>query len=158
VNRLRPKYPIGRYKDVLGYNGYMRKFSKKYNKNDFGFEIGKISVMLSEILLSKTRQVTLSNDTLIKNLNHHPDLSEADYLMLDDIVGKSHFVVKDGDKTVAIVLNKDNNKLYHYALKTTSSGKGLFLTSFRRTRLKQVDKLRQKDKKGKIKILKDNLP
>ena len=48
--------------------------------------------------------------------------------------------------------------MYHYALKTTASGKQLFLTSFRKTRIKFINKLRDKGKKGKIKILKDNLP
>ena len=76
--------------------------------------------------------------------------------MLDEIVGKSNFVAKDGDRTVAIVLQ--HNKLYHYALKSTKSGKGLFLTSFRRTNEISVEKIRKKKKTGKVKILKDNLP
>ena len=136
----------------------MEKFYKKYKKNEFGFEIGNISVVLANILQSKTKKVTLSDETLRKNLKHHPDLSENDYLQLDEIIGKSHFVAKDGDKTVAIVFNKESKQLYHYALKATKSGKGLFLTSFRKTRMKQVDRLRMKAKNKVIKILKDNLP
>ena len=143
---------------ALGYNYRMDKFYKKYKKNEFGFEIGSISVVLANILSTKTRTVTLSNDTLAKNLRHHPELTESEYVMLDDIVGKSHFVAKDGNKTVAIVLDKDSKRLYHYALKSTSSGKGLFLTSFRRTRIKQVNRLREKNKQGKVKVIKDNLP
>ena len=81
----------------------MEKFIDKYPKNKFGYEVGKISVVLSEILLSKTKIVTFSKESLSKNLLHHPDLSENDYLMLDAIVGKSHFIAKDGDRTVASV-------------------------------------------------------
>ena len=154
------KHPIKRYTDALwsGYNSNMQKFIDKYPKNKFGYEIGKISVVLSEVLLSKTRVVTISSDTLKKNLNHHPDLSEDDYLQLDEIVGKSHFVAKDGNRTVAIMLNKDNSELYHYALKSTATGKQLFLTSFRKTRQKSIERLRKKARENKIKILKDNLP
>ena len=79
-------------------------------------------------------------------------------MQLDEIVGKSHFVAKDGDKTVAIVLDKESKQLYHYALKATKSGKGLFLTSFRKTNKISIDKIRKKAKENKVKILKDNLP
>ena len=136
----------------------MKIFIEKYPKNKFGYEVGMISVVLSEILLSETRKVTMSGDTLKKNLDHHPDLEEEDYLLLDDIVGKSHFVAKDGDRTIAVMLNKDNKQLYHYSLKCTKSGKALFLTSFRKTNKISIDKIRKKNKQGKVEILKDNLP
>lgn len=136
----------------------MKLFEQKFQTNSYGYEIGKVSLLLSKILLAKTETVTLSRDTLKKNLNHHPDLRENDYLLLDEIVGKSHFVAKDGDRTVAIVLHKDSNELYHYALKATATGKQLFMTSFRKTRQKSINRLRQKGKDKKIIILKDNLP
>jgi len=142
----------------VGYNAGMQKFYEKFKRNKFGFEIGDISIVLANILNSKTKTVTMSNETLTKNLKHHPDLKESDYLLLDDIVGKSHFVAKDGDRTVAIVLNQSNKELYHYALKSTVSGKGLFLTSFRKTNKISIDKIRKKSKENKVKILKDNLP
>ena len=157
-NSVRPNYPIKKYSEVFGYNGGMKTFMEKYSKNKFGYEVGKISAVLSEILLSNTQKVTLSEDTLKKNLSHHPDLTEDDYLLLDEIVGKTHFVAKDGDRTVAVVLNKNNNQLYHYALKSTQTGKALFLTSFRKTNKISIDKIRKKNKQGKVNILKDNLP
>jgi len=70
---------------ALGYNAEMEKFYKKYKLLEDGYDIGKISVVLSEILLSKTRVVTISDETLTKNLNHHPDLTVKDYLLLGDI-------------------------------------------------------------------------
>ena len=136
----------------------MTFFEQKFLKNSYGYEIGKISSALATILLSQTRIVTLSKDTLKKNLSHHPDLHENDYLLLGEIVGKSHFVAKDGDRTVAIMLHKDSKELYHYALKSTTTGKQLFLTSFRKTRQKSINRLRKKAREKKIIILKDNLP
>jgi hypothetical protein len=41
--------------------------------------------------------------------------------------------------------------LEDYTLKSTTSGKGLFLTSFRKTRQKPINKLREKGKLNKIK-------
>ena len=142
----------------IGYNVGMKRFYSKYPKNEFGFEVGKISIMLSEILLSKTRIATLSEETLSKNLKHHPDLKESDYLMLDYIIGKSHFIAKDGNRTVAVVLNAKNSEMYHYVLKSTQTGKALFLTSFGKTNKISIDKIRKKERQGKVKIIKDNLP
>lgn len=90
----------------------MKKFEEKFQRNRYGYEVGEVSLVLSKILLSKIKIVTLSSDTLKKNLNHHPDLTENDYLLLDDIVGKSHFVAQDGERSVAMMLNEDNNELY----------------------------------------------
>jgi hypothetical protein len=140
----------------IWYNDGMEHFYKKYNQNDLGYEVGSISIVLANILCSNTRGVIMSYDTLKKNLDHHPDLKVDDYLLLDEIVGRSSFIAKDGDKTVAIVLQY--NQLYHYALKSTKSGNGLFLTSFRRTNKISVDKIRKKHKEKKVKIIKDNLP
>jgi len=134
----------------------MEKFYKKYNKSSLGYEIGNISFVLANILESSSTKVIMSEDTITKNLNHHPDLSQNDYLLLDEIIGKSHLVAKDDDRMVAIVIEK--NKLYHYALKSIKSGKALFLTSFRRTNSISIDKIRNKHKKGKVEIIKDNLP
>lgn len=133
-----------------------KKFCQKYKKSSLGFEVGKISQLLAEKLLSKSVIVIMSEETLAKNLRHHPDLDEEEYLKLDMILGKSHFIVKDGNKMLAVVL--EETRLYHYALKSTKSGKALFLTSFRRTNKISIEKIRKKCKQGKVVILKDNLP
>jgi hypothetical protein len=131
-------------------------FYKSYKTNKFGYIVGSINDELAGILEAFSNEVVFSFESLEKNLKHHPDLGEDDYLLLKEIIGKTHLVAKDGDKTVAIVL--EYGKLYHYALKSTRTGKAVFLTSFRRTRLKQVNRLRNKHKQGSIKIIKDFLP
>ena len=132
------------------------KFCQKYKKSSLGFEVGKISQVLAEKLLSESTIVVMSDETLTKNLSHHPDLKENEYLKLDVILGKSNFIVKDGNRMLAVVLQE--TKLYHYALKSTKSGKAIFLTSFRRTNKISIEKIRKKCKQGKVVILKDNLP
>ncbi len=134
----------------------MNKFNEKYMKNEYGYIVGKISSTLAKLLNSKTQSVILSYDTLIKNLKHHPDLTQEEYLLLDKIIGKSHFIAQDGKHTLAIIL--EHSKLYHYTLKITKTGKAIFLTSFRRTNEISIEKIRKKDKKGKVRIIKDHLP
>jgi hypothetical protein len=131
-------------------------FCNKYQKNHLGFKVSNIAHALAFELSCSTTIVVLSEETLVKNLKHHPDLKENDYLKLEEIIGKSNFILKDGLKMIAVALQKD--ELYHYALKATKSGKAIFLTSFRITRSKDIERLRKKAEKGNAKILKDNLP
>jgi len=65
-NSSRPKYPINSYGEVLGYNGGMETFYQKFNKNNLGYKIGTISSVLAKILLSDTRDVIISSDTIKK--------------------------------------------------------------------------------------------
>jgi len=134
----------------------MERFKLQSTLNPFGYVIGKISVPLSSLLLSQTQTVIFSQASLEKNLNNHKDLLPEDYLKLNDIVGRGHFMAQDGEKTVAIVL--EQSVLYHYALKCTQSGEALFLTSFRKTNMNDVTRIRKKGEKGKVIILKDTLP
>ena len=134
----------------------MERVKNKYPKNHMGYIVGQISTVLAEILLSETQVVVLSEASLEKNLNNHPDLLPEDYLKLDEIIGKSHFVCQDGTHTVAIAIK--HTTLYHYALKSTQTGEAIFLTSFRKTNMKDVNRFRNRAKKGKVNILKDTLP
>ena len=118
--------------------------------------MGTISSELAKILTSIDTKVILGEESLKKNQKHHKDLLEDDYLKLDEIIGRSHFVAKDGCKTVAIALY--NEQMYHYALKATKSGKAIFLTSFRKTKKKDIERLRKKGKSGRIQIIKDFMP
>ncbi len=132
-----------RIKSILPYNAH-------------GYIVGSISTVLANILLSETVEVVFSEVSLEKNFTNHPELSIEDYLLLPEIIGKSHFMIQDGDKTVAVVLEREI--LYHYALKCTKSGETLFLMSFRKTSIKDVKRLRKKATKNNMKILKDIFP
>ena len=134
----------------------MKKFREKYKKHEYGYLVGTISAELAKTLASIETKVILSEASLQKNLKNHNDLSEEDYLRLDEIIGKTHFIAKDGDRTLAVALFLE--EMYHYALKTTKTGKAIFLVSFRKTKIKDIQRLRKKGKSGKIKILKDFMP
>ncbi len=134
----------------------MKKFREKYPKNKYGYLIGTISSELAKILTSVDTKVIFSEESLKKNQKHHMDLTEDDYLRLDEIIGKSHFVAKDGQRTVAIAFYDE--QMYHYALKATATGKVVFLTSFRKTKTTDIKRLRKKGKAGKIQIIKDFMP
>ena len=134
----------------------MKNFKSKYPKNEHGYLIGTISSELAKIIASVDTKVILSEESLRKNQKHHKDLTEDDYLKLNEIIGRSHFVAKDGQRTVAIAFYGE--QMYHYALKATKTGKAIFLISFRKTKEKDIERLRKKGRSGKIQILKDFMP
>jgi hypothetical protein len=131
-----------------------------FDKNKYGFKVGKISDKMREVLNAKTNEIIFSDVSVEKNIRHHPDLTKKDYQLLPDIIGKSHFVIKDGEHTIAVslIINEGKEIYYHYALKKTKTGKAIFLTSFRKTSLKDIKRLRKKAQKGNAVILKDFMP
>ena len=134
----------------------MERIFEKYERNEYGYIVATISTSLAKILKSNTNNVVFSEASIKKNMKHHPDIKEEVYKRLDEIVGRTHLIVRDSERNIAIALYMD--EMYHYALKATRSGNVIFLTSFRRTKQKDIDRLRKKARKGKVQILKDFMP
>ncbi|MDR3555312.1 MAG: hypothetical protein P4L55_11200 [Syntrophobacteraceae bacterium] len=59
-----------------------------------------------------------------------------DYRKLPDVIEHPDTVIKDGDRT--LVFLKRDGKIFHAVLKTTQSGDGLFVTSYRITNKQDV--------------------
>lgn len=88
---------------------------------------------------ASTHTVALSGESLTKNKRAHPDLSLAEYQQLPRIVGTPDMVVQDGERTMVFLQMGD--LMYHAALKATRTGAALFLTSFRRTYMEDVERI-----------------
>ena len=73
---------------------------------------------MREVLNVKTNEIIFSDVYVEKNISHHPDLTKKDYQLLPDIIGKSHFVIKDEEHTIAVslIINERKEIYYHYAL------------------------------------------
>ena len=99
---------------------------------------------------AKSQVVQLSDETLQKNQLNHPELKISDYQRLPKIIANAKLIIQDGSKTLIFI--KMNGRIYHAVIKSTRSGKTLFLTSFRFTNMKDVDRMKQRGR-----ILKDEL-
>jgi len=117
--------------------------------------LGIAEQKIIDTLSSNTNKIVISEQTIMKNINHHKDLSIDDYKILDNIIGQFDILIKDGQYTVGIVNYKCGN--YYYALKTTQSANTIFLTSFRKTSSHDIKRLKNKLSKGKIEIIKGKL-
>ena len=128
--------------------------SKEITKAGY-YILGVANLKIIETLLSKTNKIVISEQTIIKNINHHKDLTLKDYENLCKIIGNFDILIKDGQYTVGIVNYQFSN--YYYTLKSTKSGNTIFLTSFRKTSQHDIKRLKNKLLKGKIEIIQGKL-
>lgn len=103
------------------------------------FPVALVDDDLAEAIGAQTRVVQLSVDSFTKNRDHHPEMTAKDYIALPGIVKRAQLVVQDGDRTL-VFLNQ-GEKTYFGAIKSTQTGKSLFLTSFHYARPEEVNRM-----------------
>ncbi|MNX77653.1 hypothetical protein D3C86_1092030 [compost metagenome] len=106
--------------------------------------VARLDPDLAKNIGAKVRNVMLSRATLEKNLAHHPELPERIYNSIPEVLDKAHLVVQDGARS--LVFFKYEERLVHMALKSTQSGKGVFVTSIRYTDEKDVERVKRRGK------------
>lgn len=94
------------------------------------------------VIGAKTQVVTLSDETLAKNKAEHRDIKIEDYRRLPDIIENAQLIVQDREMTLVFV--KRGEKIYRSVVKSTESGKALFMTSLRQTNIEDVRRTRSK--------------
>lgn len=99
---------------------------------------------------ARTQTVLLSGESLAKNRANHPELGIADYQRLPDVIEKAQLIVQDKENT--FVFLKVDSTVYYGAVKTTGTGKALFLTSLRKAEMEDIRRIKRKGR-----ILKDEL-
>ncbi len=109
------------------------------------FPIMILDQSLARRIGAKTRVMRLSAETLVKQRERHPEITEADYRSLVDLGIDPDLVIQDGERTL-VLLRQGDNWLW-VALKATRSGKAGFITSVRRARDSDV---RRRAAKGRV--------
>ena len=111
-----------------------------HHENAAFFHIASLSEFLVEKFEVKTNRVLISTETLRKNKSRHPELAISDYLLAEIIINQADLVVLEADKALLCVKILEVN--YFLVLKKTASGQGIFLTSMRRMRQKELKNVR----------------
>ena len=130
-------------------------FDTKEKDAEGYFKIGVCDDFIKRSINANTSDVVMSQVSLKKNIEHHSDLTLDDYRALDNIFDRYEILIKDGENTVGVVYI--GTEKYYYALKSTKSGDTIFLTSFRKTNNKDINRLRKKVDKKRAVMLMDNL-
>ncbi len=128
-----------------------RMFEAWYKNPEGNFPVGYLKTREQKRLGAKTRTTLLSEETVVKQKLHHPELTAAEYISVQETIDKG-VVVQDGEKSLVFVL-QDRAQGYVTVVKSTLSGESLFVTSFRRLsgdeakRDKEVKRLLKKGRK-----------
>ncbi|WP_121064715.1 phage minor head protein [Chachezhania antarctica] len=72
----------------------------------------------------------LSAETALKQLRQHPELTPAEYVLAQDTVSRATYRIQDTPQSMIYLLDEPSG--YLLVVKATRTGKGLFVTSFRR--------------------------
>lgn len=91
-----------------------------------------ISPEIARAVGAQVSVALLSDETMLKQKRHHPELTVDDYLLLPEIALDPTVVIQDGDTSVVIV-KVGQDRWRHVALKATRTGKAAFVTSYRYT-------------------------
>lgn len=78
---------------------------------------------------SRTKVVELSSDTMAKQRQRHPELTPDDYAAVARVVDEG-VAFRDGERSMLFVLDMEPG--YVAVVKSTTTGAGLFVTSYRR--------------------------
>jgi len=114
------------------------------------YPVAVLDARYRALIGANTKVVRLSDETLAKNRVTHPELSIAEYRQLPEIIADAQTIVQDGPLTLVFIRRGD--RIYHAVVKATTSGRALWVTSFRTSSLADVERMRQRGR-----VLKDEL-
>lgn len=82
----------------------------------------------------------LSPETAAKQKREHPELTPEEYLEAQTVIDEASLKIEEGERNLIYILERADRQRGGYVLvvKATRTGKGLFVTSYRRLRRDQA--------------------
>lgn len=96
---------------------------------------------IKEYLSASGDAVFLSKTSAQKQYREHPEISLGDYRRIQDMLDKGE-VLRDRDLHLGII--QDQGSWYYAVIKSTKTGKAVYLQSFRKTNLVDMDLIRER--------------
>jgi SPP1 gp7 family putative phage head morphogenesis protein len=134
-------FDLAKQESIVDADRFKKWF--QYPKNTF--DIANTTARLKKSLTTKAATISISAQTIEKQKRRHPELEWYEYLLLHSMFTKPLLMVKDGDRTIVAVKSFLDEAYYYAAIKSTRTGKAVFVTSFRKA--KDIDDL---EKKGEV--------
>ena len=92
---------------------------------------------------TETRIAKLSAETARKQKREHPEISVLEYATAQDVVDAATEVIEDGANALIFIRAEPGDTGHVLVVKATRTGKGLFVTSFRRLSRREADRDRE---------------
>lgn len=96
------------------------------------FPLVRISADQAAAIGAQKRVADISAETALKQLREHAELSILDYAQAQRVVSEATRVIQDGPHALIFVLEDPAASGHVLVVKATQTGRGLFVTSFRR--------------------------
>lgn len=102
------------------------------------FPLIRIADADAGLINARTRIGQISAATMVKQQREHPELTIFDYAEAQRVVMNATRRVQDSDNSMIYMLEPENASGFVLVVKATKTGRGLFVTSFRRLSADQV--------------------
>ena len=122
------KWPEQIGKEQLAHMIAGGPFSKWYEQPSGNWPVGRMQQNQAAEIGAQTRTVMLSGETAGKQKLRHPELYADEYRFVQSAIDRGE-QIKDGERNLVFLLEEDG---YVCVVKSTVSGNGVFVTSFRR--------------------------
>ena len=116
---------------------FIRVNSDKKLLNNY-YVLGNIPNYIAEKIQSKTTVIKLSVDSLIKNILEHPELTLKEYKNLTKYLNNAEYILLKNNKN--LIYFKIDNKIYQFVIKKTQNDEELFITTFHKASINQLNK------------------
>lgn len=135
-------------RDLVQSDAFQRFFTEPKGL----FPIAVVAEQSAARIGSSTHTVNLSEETMLKQHENHPELTASEYKYVQEAIDRGR-EIPDGARATIFLLEEDEG--YVTVVKSTQSGKAIFLTSFRRLSSDEVKRdeevrrlLRKANKEG----------
>lgn len=125
-----------------------KDFADFFNAPQGYYAIGVADELIKKTLAAETSVCLLSDESLLKNKEHHPDLSLEDYLKINGFLRNYDILVQDSPSSV-VAVKKDEGKQYWLAVKVTRRKNEIFASTFHLAEERHVKNLIKKGKRIK---------
>jgi hypothetical protein len=122
---------------VIEIINYIRINSGKELLNSF-YILGDIPQYVADEIQSKTTVIKFSVDSLIKNILEHPELTLNEYKNLSKYINKAEYILLKNNKN--LIYFKIDNTIYQFVIKKTQNSEELFVTTFHKASINQLNK------------------
>lgn len=111
---------------------------------------------MKRVLKTKSQTVILSDDSLKKIVvDDHQDVELSDLQQIPDVIEKAGFICLQKDMRICII--NESNRFYYAVVKVTRDGNELFLHTFFKAQMRDVERLRRRAKAGEVEIVRDTI-
>ena len=116
---------------------FIRANSDKELLNNY-YIVGNIPNYIADKIQANTTIIKFSVDSLIKNILEHSELTLNEYKNLTKYLNDAEYILLKNNKNM--IYFKIENKIYQFVIKKTQNSKELFITTFHKASINQLNK------------------